>query len=134
MYDRSGRTSDFAGGRNKPTRTASKSSIWQFTGRTMASACRVSLATQLVFVGVTAIAVAQGPPPMAPKPPAPAPSPEAIKRAEQTLAEVHKALGGDKLSSLKTLVASGQTRRVRGNNLVPIEFEISIEMPDKYLR
>ena len=31
-------------------------------------------------------------------------------------------------------MASGRTRRIRGNNLVPIEFEISIELPDKYVR
>ena len=35
---------------------------------------------------------------------------------------------------LKTLVASGRTKRVRGNNLVPIEFEILIELPAKYVR
>jgi hypothetical protein len=50
------------------------------------------------------------------------------------LAEARKALGGDKLASLKTLSASGRTRRVRGNNLVPIEFEILVELPDKYVR
>jgi hypothetical protein len=43
-------------------------------------------------------------------------------------------MGGDKLAAVKTLVASGRTRRVRGDNLVPIEFEINIELPDKYLR
>ena len=31
-------------------------------------------------------------------------------------------------------MASGRTRRVRGNNLVPIEFQIDLEFPDKYLR
>lgn len=69
-----------------------------------------------------------------PATPAAPPSPESIKRAEQILAEARAALGGDKLASLKTLVASGRTKRVRGNNLVPIEFEILIELPDKYLR
>jgi hypothetical protein len=45
------------------------------------------------------------------------------------------ALGGDaKLSAVKTIVATGRTRQVRGDNLVPIEFEISIELPDKYVR
>jgi hypothetical protein len=29
-------------------------------------------------------------------------------------------MGGDKLASLKTVVAIGRTRRVRGNDLVPI--------------
>jgi hypothetical protein len=31
-------------------------------------------------------------------------------------------------------VATGRTRQVRGDNLVPIEFEISVELPNKYLR
>jgi len=79
--------------------------------------------------GTLAVALAQAPS-GAPS----APSPEAIKRAEQILAEARAALGGDKLVNMKTLVATGRTRRVRGNNLVPIEFEMSIELPDKYLR
>jgi hypothetical protein len=77
------------------------------------------------------VAVAQipgSPPPITP------PSPEAVKQAEQVLADARKALGGEKLDSLKSLVASGRTKRVRGNNLVPIEFEISIELPGKYVR
>ena len=61
-------------------------------------------------------------------------SPESIARAEQVLVEARKALGGDKLAAVKTLVASGRTKRVRGDNLVPIEFEIFIEPPDKYVR
>lgn len=56
------------------------------------------------------------------------------KRAESILLESRRAIGGDKLAAVKTLVAAGRTRRVRGNNLVPIEFEIFIELPDKYLR
>jgi hypothetical protein len=43
-------------------------------------------------------------------------------------------MGGPALDGLKTLTASGRTRRVRGNNLVPIEFELGIELPDKYFR
>jgi hypothetical protein len=57
-----------------------------------------------------------------------------VKRAEQVLADARKALGGGKMAELKTLVASGRTRRVRGNNLVPIEFEVLIELPAKYVR
>ena len=46
-----------------------------------------------------------------------------------------RGLGGEKrMSSLKTLIASGRTRQVQGDNLVPIEFEITIELPDKYVR
>ena len=67
-------------------------------------------------------------------PPAPPPSQAALDRAAQVLAAARAALGGDKLAALKTVVATGRTRRVRGNNIQPIEFEISIELPDKYLR
>jgi hypothetical protein len=64
----------------------------------------------------------------------PPPSPAAVERAGQVLAATRQALGGEKLAGVKTLIATGRTRRVRGNNLVPIEFEISLEFPDKYLR
>lgn len=51
------------------------------------------------------------------------------------LATAREALGGEKrLSSVKSFIATGRTRRVRGDNLVPIEFEISVELPDKYVR
>jgi hypothetical protein len=65
---------------------------------------------------------------------APPPSPQAIERAAQILADARQAMGGDKLAGIQTLVATGRTQRVRGNNLVPIEFEIAIERPDKYVR
>ena len=73
----------------------------------------------------------------APPPPAPAaapPSLAAVERAATILAEARKAMGGPALDGVKTLVASGRTRRVRGNNLVPIEFELGIELPGKYYR
>lgn len=51
------------------------------------------------------------------------------------LSAAREALGGEKtLSSVKTIVATGRTQQVRGNNIVPIEFEIDIELPDKYVR
>jgi hypothetical protein len=51
------------------------------------------------------------------------------------LAAARAALGGEKkLSSIKSFTATGRTRQVRGDNLVPIEFEISVELPDRYLR
>ena len=85
----------------------------------------------------------QGPPP-APAPPgrgapppaaAPAPpSPESVERAAQILSATRQAMGGDTLTSLRSIVANGRTRRVRGNNLVPIEFELYAQLPDKYLR
>jgi hypothetical protein len=61
-------------------------------------------------------------------------TPAAIERAAGILAEARQAMGGEKLAAVKTLNATGRTRRVRGNNLVPIEFEIDLELPDKYLR
>jgi hypothetical protein len=55
--------------------------------------------------------------------------------ATAVLAAARQALGGDKkLSAVKSFTATGRTRQVRGDNLVPIEFEISVELPDKYLR
>jgi hypothetical protein len=55
--------------------------------------------------------------------------------AAQVIAAAREALGGDKnLTAVKTFVATGRTRQLRGNNLVPIEFEIDCELPDKYVR
>lgn len=56
------------------------------------------------------------------------------ERANKVLGDARVALGGAKLDAVRSLVASGRTRRVRGNNIVPIEFEIMLELPDKYLR
>src|SRR5204862_5469503 len=51
------------------------------------------------------------------------------------LAQARQALGGEKkLGAVKSFTATGRTRQVRGDNLVPIEFEIFVELPDKYLR
>jgi hypothetical protein len=58
----------------------------------------------------------------------PAPDPAAI------LATARAALGGARLSEITTFVATGRTRQVRGDNLVPIEFEISCVLPDRYIR
>src|SRR5262245_30043016 len=55
--------------------------------------------------------------------------------AAQVVAAARTALGGEKnLASVKTFVATGRTRQIRGNNLVPIEFEINCELPDKFVR
>jgi len=55
--------------------------------------------------------------------------------ATAVLAAAREALGGEKkLTSIKTVTATGRTRQVRGDNLVPIEFELFIELPDKYIR
>lgn len=94
----------------------------------------------LFCVIAAAAGFGQAAPPAAPpqtpptKTAAASPSPAAIAQAEQVLAEARKALGGDKLAGIKTIVATGRTRRVRGNNLVPIEFQLFLELPDKYLR
>ena len=55
--------------------------------------------------------------------------------AAGVLAATRAALGGEKkLAAVKSLVATGRTRQVRGENLVPIEFEIAMELPDRYVR
>jgi hypothetical protein len=58
-----------------------------------------------------------------------------VTDATQVLSAARAALGGEKkLSNVKTFIATGRTRQVRGNNLVPIEFEIDCELPDKFVR
>jgi len=55
--------------------------------------------------------------------------------AAQVLTAAREALGGEKkLSAVRTFIATGRTRQLRGNNLVPIEFEIDCELPDKFVR
>ena len=55
--------------------------------------------------------------------------------ASAIIASAREALGGEKrLAEIKTFVISGRTRQVQGDNLVPIEFEISCELPDKCVR
>ena len=45
------------------------------------------------------------------------------------------ALGGEeKIAAVKSFTMTGRTQQLRGNNLVPIEFEISCELPDRYVR
>ena len=104
---------------------------------------RVIGVAALMLTGAGVLTVAdqqvppQGPPAQVPgaKPPAAAPPTQAsIDRANQILADARKAMGGDKLAEVKSILATGRTRRVRGDNLVPIEFEIAIELPDKYVR
>src|SRR5688572_17905540 len=55
--------------------------------------------------------------------------------AAAVLSAARDALGGEKrIAAVKTIVASGHTRQLQGDNLVPILFEINIELPDKYVR
>jgi hypothetical protein len=58
-----------------------------------------------------------------------------ITDSAAVLAASREALGGDvRLAAVKTFTATGRIRQVRGNNLVPIEFEINCELPDKFVR
>ena len=55
--------------------------------------------------------------------------------AAQVVSSVREALGGEKkLSAVRTFTATGRTRQIRGNNLVPIEFEMNCELPDRFVR
>ena len=65
-----------------------------------------------------------------------APAPGASSgEAAAILSAARNALGGEKrFASIKTIVTTGRTRQVQGDNLIPIEFEINIELPDKYVR
>jgi len=55
--------------------------------------------------------------------------------ATAVVSAAREALGGDKnLTAVHSFVATGRTRQLRGNNLVPIEFEMSCEWPDRYVR
>ena len=57
------------------------------------------------------------------------------RTADSVMAAARTALGGEaKIAGVKTFIATGRTRQVRGDNLVPIEFEIQAELPDKYSR
>jgi hypothetical protein len=57
------------------------------------------------------------------------------RTADSVLAAARTALGGEaKIAAVKTFIATGRTRQVRGENIVPVEFEIQAELPDKYSR
>ena len=57
----------------------------------------------------------------------------AARSAARVLAEARQALGGEaRIAAVKTFIAAGRTRQVRGDNLVPIEFRDPDELPDKY--
>jgi len=59
----------------------------------------------------------------------------AADAAATVLTATRQALGGEqKLAAVKTVLATGRTRQVRGENLVPIEFEIAMELPERYVR
>jgi hypothetical protein len=55
--------------------------------------------------------------------------------ADAVLSSAREALGGEtRLAAVRSFTASGRTRQVSGDNLVPIEFEIACELPDRYVR
>jgi hypothetical protein len=55
--------------------------------------------------------------------------------ATEVMTQARTALGGDKnLTAIKSFVVTGRTRRLRGENVQPIEFEIACELPDKFVR
>lgn len=55
--------------------------------------------------------------------------------AAKVLAGTREALGGEaRIAAVKTFLVTGRTRQIQGDNLVPIEFEIQAELPDKYSR
>jgi len=55
--------------------------------------------------------------------------------AQAVVTAAREALGGEqRLSAITSFTATGRTRQIRGNNLVPIEFEINCELPDKFVR
>lgn len=58
-----------------------------------------------------------------------------VDAAAAVLAAARAAMGGEaKLAGVKTMVITGRTRQLRGDNLVPIEFETNIEFPARYVR
>ncbi|MGH9383508.1 MAG: hypothetical protein ACRD2N_04380 [Vicinamibacterales bacterium] len=64
-------------------------------------------------------------------------APSLVQKGDATavLAATRTALGGEaRIGAVKTFIANGRTRQVRGENLVPIEFEVQSELPDKYAR
>lgn len=55
--------------------------------------------------------------------------------ATTVMASARAALGGEKnLTAVRSFVANGRTRQLRGNNLVPIEFELNCVLPDRFVR
>jgi hypothetical protein len=51
----------------------------------------------------------------------------------QVMTEVRAALGGDRLANIRTLAGAGRTMRTGpGGNTIETEFELALELPDKY--
>src|SRR5688572_11749956 len=83
-----------------------------------------SVVLSLIFLASVIVGAAQAPD-----------SASTSGEAAAVLSGTRDALGGEKrIAAVKTVVASGHTRQLQGDNLVPILFEINIELPDKYVR
>jgi hypothetical protein len=55
--------------------------------------------------------------------------------ADGLVRAAREALGGaQRIASLRSFVTTGRTRQVQGDNLVPVEFEMACEWPDKCYR
>lgn len=58
-----------------------------------------------------------------------------VEKGASLLSEARKALGGDeKLRGIKTVQTSGKFKRSAGNNTIEGDFEVFIELPNKYRR
>lgn len=53
--------------------------------------------------------------------------------ASKILADARQALGGDKLAALQTLAIQGRSARPGPNGTVEREFEMNVQLPDKFL-
>ena len=81
---------------------------------------RVLLLSLMACAALTLLAAAQG---------------QTGNQADTVVMAAREALGGAaRIAALKSFVATGRTRQVQGDNLVPIEFEIACEWPDKCYR
>lgn len=52
--------------------------------------------------------------------------------ANKIMADMRKALGGDKLAAVKSLSATGKSQRSQGETSMGGDYEMMLELPDKY--
>ena len=52
--------------------------------------------------------------------------------AAKVLADMRKALGGDKLAAVKTLTAAGKNDRAMGERSITGDYEMALELPDRF--
>jgi len=53
--------------------------------------------------------------------------------AVKVLADMRKALGGDKLAAVKSLTAAGKNDRAMGERSISGDYEMALELPDRFL-